>query len=217
MIVQIAGVKNIEEALFCEKAGVDYIGLLVGQSHASKDFISSEIARDITQSLKKSKSIMITHLTNAKEIIENAKIISCNAIQLHSNIDENEVEKIAKALPKIELLRLIHISQGGEVVNDYKSFKFVTYYFLDTFNPVTNQAGGTGLIPSWEICRDLISKLPKPTFLAGGLNPNNVTEAIKFCKPYGVDCNTGTKNLTTGFRDKEKVIAFTKNAKSNHI
>lgn len=214
MIVQIAGIKNIEEALKCVEVGVDAIGLLVGRMHESNDFIDEFEAKKIIETLPAFVfSVMITHLEDGDEICRIAKFIGCNTIQLHSPIKESEVEKIKKELPYIKLLRLVHISSNGEVTTDLDTIKYVDAYFLDSFNPITNQVGGTGLTHNWEIDKKLCQSLQKPVIIAGGLNPENVKEAIKFSKPFGVDVNSGTKGKD-GFRDMEKVIAFTKNAKN---
>ena len=155
---------------------------------------------------------MVTHLTNADEIIELTKFIGNNVIQLHSDIAEDEVEKIATTLTNVKLVRLIHISQDGEIVTDYKNMKYADYYLLDSFNLKTNQVGGTGLTHDWHKSNELIKKLNKPTFLAGGLNPDNVKEAINTTEPYGVDVNSGCKN-EFGKKDAEKVQLFVSNAK----
>ncbi|MBQ7308104.1 MAG: phosphoribosylanthranilate isomerase [Clostridia bacterium] len=213
MIVQIAGIKNTKEALECVDCGVDAIGLLVGRMHESNDFISEEKAKEIIDNLPAFVfSVMITHLEDGDEIVRIAKYINCNTIQLHSQIKESEVEKIKKQLPYIKLLRLIHISSTGEITTDINSMKYVDAYFLDSFNPVTNQVGGTGLTHNWDIDKKLCSTLNKPVIIAGGLNPDNVAQAIKHSQPFGVDVNSGTK-AENGFRDMKKVIEFTKNSK----
>ena len=154
----------------------------------------------------------MTHLTSADEIIELTRFIGNNVIQLHSDIIESEVAKIATILPNVKLVRLIHISQDGEIVTDYKKMKYADYYLLDSFNLKTNQVGGTGLTHDWHKSNELIKILNKPTFLAGGLNPNNVHDAISIVKPYGVDVNSGCKN-ELGYKDKEKIKNFVNNAK----
>ena len=90
--------------------------------------------------------------------------------------------------------------------------KYADYYLLDSFNLKTNQVGGTGLTHDWNKSRELIKILDKPVFLAGGLNPDNVADAIKIAKPYGVDVNSGCKN-SLGLKDKQKVMEFVRNAK----
>lgn len=91
--------------------------------------------------------------------------------------------------------------------------KYADYYLLDSFNLKTNQVGGTGLTHDWNKSGELIKQLDKPTFLAGGLNPDNVKIAIETARPYGVDVNSGCKN-EHGKKDKEKVRQFVVNAKN---
>ena len=212
--VKICANKNIYDAESCILANADIIGLLVGQEHSSSDFISKEEAREIVKYVNgRCVTCLVTHLTNADEIIELTKYIGNDIIQLHSDIEETEVQKIVNSLPEIKLIRLIHISSNGEICTNYKKIKYVDFYLLDSFNLKTNQVGGTGLTHDWEKSAELIQKLDKPTFLAGGLNPNNVKEAISKSKPYGVDVNSGCKNKH-GVKDRNKVIEFVKNAKN---
>lgn len=213
MIVKICANKSVEDAKMCLDAKADIIGILVGQEHTSNDFVNKETAKEIVKYIdKRCKVVLVTHLTNADEIIKLAQFIECDMIQLHSNIKENEVEKIVSILPNIKLIRLIHISNTGEIYTNYNEIKYADYYILDSFNKSANQVGGTGLIHDWNISHNIIKQLNKPTFLAGGLTPDNVQDAINTVDPYGVDVNSGCKN-ELGIKDKDKVIAFVKNAK----
>lgn len=213
MKVKICANKSIEDAKNCIESGVDIIGVLVGQEHASVDFIDKETAKEICDFVDKRCDIsLVTHLKNSEEIIELTKFIGNNVIQLHSDIDENEVENIKKSLPNVKLVRLVHISNDGEIVTNIDSIKYADYYLLDSFNLKTNQVGGTGLVHDWNVSKEIVKKLNKPVFLAGGLNPNNVHDAISIVKPYGVDVNSGCKN-ELGYKDKEKIQNFVNNAK----
>ena len=212
MHIQMAGIRNKEDALMCVDCGVDIIGLLVGQAHTSDDFITKEQAREIKLSLPKNiKTTLITHLEKASEIIEIADFIDVDYIQLHSHLPESEVKIIHEALPNKKLLRLIHIDSDGTILNDINNIEFVDFYFTDSINTKTNQVGGTGLVHNINTDKDLVNKLDKPVFIAGGLNPANVAEAVRFCKPYGVDVNSGCRAVD-GSRDRQKVIDFVKNA-----
>ncbi len=213
MKVKICANTSIEEAQMCLDAKADIIGILVGQEHASSDFVDKQKAKEICNYINKRCDVsLVTHLTDAKRIIELTEYIGNNIIQLHSDIKEEEVEKIKKRLPNIKLVRLIHVASDGTICTDYKKMKYADYYLLDSFNLKTNQVGGTGLTHDWKKSRELIELLDKPTFLAGGLNPNNVSLAINTARPYGVDVNSGCKNDFEK-KDKEKVKQFVKNAK----
>ena len=212
MKVKICANKNIYDAESSLIAGADIIGLLVGQEHTSNDFIDKEKAKEIVDYVNGRCDVsLVTHLKNADEIISLTKYIGNNIIQLHSNIEEKEVEKIKKELPNVKLVRLIHISKDGEIFSNIERMKYVDYYLLDSFNLETNQVGGTGLTHDWNKSSEIVKKLDKPVFLAGGLNPDNVQEAISIVNPYGVDVNSGCK--TNGIKDRDKVIEFVRNAK----
>jgi phosphoribosylanthranilate isomerase len=213
--VKICANTSIEEAQMCLDAGADIIGILVGQEHASNDFVDRDKAKEICEYVNKRCDLsLVTHLTNADEIINITNYIGNNIIQLHSDIDESEVEKIKNKLPNVELVRLIHVASDGTICTDYNKMKYADYYLLDSFNIKTNQVGGTGLIHDWKKSGELIKLLDKPTFLAGGLNPDNVQLAIETAKPYGVDVNSGCKN-EYGKKDREKVKQFVENAKND--
>ena len=214
MRVQIAGIKTIEDALMCVKYDCDAIGLLVGRSHNSDDFISVSKAKEIIEQLPPFiSSVIITHLEDSKEIINILKETKANTLQLHSYIKESEVKKIKEELPYIKILRLIHISEDGKILNELEKDFIGDCLFLDSINTKTNQFGGTGLVHDWNKSAEIVAKSKLPVILAGGLNPNNVAQAIKIVKPYGVDTNSGCK-ANDGYRDEEATRAFIGNSKS---
>lgn len=211
--IQMAGIRNLSDALMCVNEGVDIIGLLVGQMHTSDDFLTKEKAKEIKDGLPKDiRTTLITHLEDGDKIIEIAKYIDVDYIQLHSHLDESEVEKIHNALPDKKLLRLVHISENGELLNDISKMKYVDFYFTDSINLKTNQFGGTGLKHNLDTDKKLVETLDKPVFIAGGLDYTNVYDAVKYCHPYGVDVNTGCRGVN-GLRDKEKTRLFVLNAR----
>ena len=210
--VKICANKNIYDAESCLIAKADIIGVLVGKKHNSNDFINKESTKEIVDYVNKRSSVaLVTHLKDANEIINLTKYIGNDIIQLHSDIEEKEVEKIKKELPFIKLIRLIQISKEGKVITDISKIKYVDYYLLDSYDLKTNQIGGTGLTHDGGKSKELVDKLKYPVFLAGGLNPLNVKTAINTVKPYGVDVNSGCK--TNGKKDRNKVIEFIKKAK----
>lgn len=209
--VKICANKNIYDAESCLIASADIIGILVGQKHNSNDFISKEQAKKIVDYVNKRISVaLVTHLKEAKEIVNLTKYIGNDIIQLHPDIEEQEVEKIKEELPAIKLIRLVQISKEGKVITDISKIKYVDYYLLDSFNLKTNQIGGTGIIHDWSKSKELVEKLKYPVFLAGGLNQSNVKTAIAIVNPYGVDVNSGCK--TNDKKDRNKVIEFVKKA-----
>lgn len=79
---------------------------------------------------------------------------------------------------------------------------------LDSGNPAAavKELGGTGRVHDWALSRRIVVEAPCPVFLAGGLNPDNVAEAIHAVRPYGVDLCTGVRSDDD--LDTEKLAAF---------
>ncbi|MDR0850583.1 MAG: phosphoribosylanthranilate isomerase [Christensenellaceae bacterium] len=204
--IQIAGIRTLEDAMECVKNGVDSIGLLVGQSHTSKDFISKQTARDIVTALPPYQvSTLITHVEKADEIVNLVRFIGVGCVQLHSYIKESEVQKIRKTLPNTKIIRLIHVQGGG--YTDYSQMKLADAYFTDSINTETGQVGGTGLVHDFEQDKKIRETIIKPLIIAGGLNSKNVAEIIKLVKPYGVDTNSGCKGKN-GRMDYKRLKEF---------
>jgi phosphoribosylanthranilate isomerase len=86
--------------------------------------------------------------------------------------------------------------------------KYVDMLLLDSGNPnlETKELGGTGKTHNWQISREIVNQVDVHVFLAGGLNPDNVAEAVKTVNPFGVDVCSGVR--TDGELDKNKVSKF---------
>ena len=212
--VKICANKSIEDAAACIEAGADIIGILVGQQHESNDFVTPDKAKEICDYVAGRCDVsLVTHLTDAEEIINLTKYIGNNVIQLHSSIHESEVKKIVDALPDVELVRVVHVSKDGSLYSDISSIVYANYYLLDSYNLATDQVGGTGITHDWTKSKDIVANLDRPSFLAGGLNPENVAKAIEIVKPYGVDVNSGCKG-DNGIKDPNKVKSFVENVRN---
>ncbi len=105
MKVKICACKTLDDIDMCINAGVDTVGLLVGQEHFSTDFITKTTARKLCKYVNGRCDVsLVTHLTDGQKIIELTKFIGNNYIQLHSKIKESEVKKIRTSLPDVKLV-----------------------------------------------------------------------------------------------------------------
>jgi phosphoribosylanthranilate isomerase len=84
-------------------------------------------------------------------------------------------------------------------------------FVLDTYHPTL--LGGTGHTQDWLRAREVCARAPRPILLAGGLNPENVADAIRTARPAGVDVSSGVE-AAPGRKDPAKVRAFIRNAKT---
>ena len=213
MRVKICGIKKTEDALKAIEQGADAIGLLVGQVHTSNDFISKESAKSIVSGLPPfCSSVLVTHLENNNEIIALAQYIGATTIQLHGDSTPKDAFFIKKELPYIKLIKSLHIINKKSIEDGRKFIDAVDAILLDTVNPNTGQVGGTGKTHDWKISREIVESYNIPIILAGGLNPENIEQAIKEVQPFGVDANSGTKG-DDGYKDYRKLKDFIRKAK----
>lgn len=211
--VKICANKSVDDAGISLGAGADIIGILVGQEHTSSDFVDKQTAKDICDFVAhRCRTALVTHLTNAKEIIDLTRFVGNDMLQLHSRIAENEVAEIKKALPNVEIIRLLSLDENGKPLYDYSEDMIADYFLTDSVDKSSGKIGGTGKTYNIENACDVVKKQNKPVFVAGGLNYKNVKSVIDIASPFGVDVNSGCKN-ESGVKDELLVRKFIAQAK----
>jgi len=210
MKVKICGITNEEDALKAAILGADYLGFLVEIDFA-EDKVTRKQAKDIIRKLPLEVTpVFVTYLQKAKPIIEIAEEINPLVIQLHNDITIEEIGKIRNALPKIKLTKTISVINEDSIQEAKKYEKYIDFILLDTKSG--KRKGGTGKTHDWSISRKIVKSVKNKVFLAGGLNPDNVKEAVDEVKPYAVDTNSGVK-LKPRKKDDKKLTSFIRRAK----
>ena len=211
--VKICGNKRLEDALEGVKAGADALGFLVGQVHVSSDFISKEAAREIIQKLPPFIStVLVTHLSDVAEIISLAAFTRVSTVQLHGESKVDDILVLREHLPNIKLYKTIHVEDRSAISHASEWADSVDAILLDTASRTERKVGGTGKTHDWSISAEIVRLLQVPVILAGGLDPDNVQDAIKAVQPFAVDVNSGTKG-PDGYKDFVKLHNFVETAK----
>lgn len=209
--VKICGITNVEDAFKAAELGADFLGFIV-EVDFSKDSLTREEAKELMTKLPlEVRPVLVTYLDKANKIIELAKKVNPEVIQLHNpKVDLKLIGKIRKALPKIEITKTIHVSDESAIEEAKKYEKYVDYLLLDT--KAKGKLGGTGVVHNWKISRKIVKSVKCNVFLAGGLNPTNVHLAIEKVKPFAVDTNSGVKKKDRK-KDAFKLEKFIQRAK----
>lgn len=212
--VKICGIRRIDDALAAAEYGADAVGVLVGQTHSSTDFLDESDAAAIVDALPPHVApVLVTHLAEPAEIVALATAIGVTAIQLHGPTSPAQAAVIRGRMPHIKIYKAIHVVGPQSIDSARRYVETVDAVVLDTVNVATDQIGGTGRTHDWSISRRIVEQVPIPVILAGGLDPDNVGEAIRQVGPYGVDVNSGTKG-PDGYKDPAKLKRFIVNATS---
>ncbi len=207
MKVKICGITRTEDAEFAVNAGADAIGIV--NVPESKRFVDLEKAKKIFSHVP--TSLLKFVVSTPKNLEDAIKIQKTGAtvLQVHNDVTPKLLKKI-KEKTKLRVVKQIAVDEKCfEKIKKYENL--VDMFLLDT--RVQGEFGGTGKTHDWSISSETVKKTKKPVILAGGLNLENVADAIKKVKPYMVDVASGVEK-TPGIKDKEKVARFIKNAKS---
>jgi len=193
-IIQVAGIIDTEEAKMLMGMGVEYLGFPL-RLPVNREDLTEEEAIDVIRQIKQPhKPVLITYLDKAKDIIDFCDKLNVRIVQLHGKIEKDQLRLIKDSRPDIEIFKslVVHGDNLNELKKTVNSLSdWVDIFITDSFNPQTGASGATGMTHDWTISRTLIELSPKPVILAGGLNPQNVREAILMTKPAGVDVHTG--------------------------
>ncbi len=193
--IKICGITNIEDALFAAEAGADALGFVFYEK--SPRYVSSETVKKIVSMLPPFVTTVGLFVNAGVEAIETTvRLSGIDVIQLHG--DETPEECGFAPHPVIKAVR---VKDAGSLAGVEKYP--VSALLLDAWND--QQYGGTGESFNWQLARNLTGQLP--IILAGGLNPDNVAEAIRVVAPYAVDVSSGVE-ISPGKKDHDKIRKF---------
>jgi len=210
MRIKICCISSPEEAEMAANTGAEFLGV-VGPMPSGPGILDHETAAKIARaSPRQSKPILLTSSQTAEDIIADAKRVNTSHVQVVRHIDPNEAALLAEST--LTYFQVIHIEDENalELIESYSPFCDV--FLLDSGKPSQNTLGGTGDTHDWSISAQFVARSPNPTFLAGGLGPHNVADAIRQVQPDGIDICSGVRR--NGGLDRDLLTAFVKAARS---
>jgi phosphoribosylanthranilate isomerase len=208
--IKICGLRSYEEARLALDCGATAFGFLVGLSYATADQISPENAAGIIGKLpENADTVIVTHQTDPEKAAALARITGGHTLQVHGDMPPAGVRKLAALAPDLRLIKAVHVS-GPESIEAAAAYAGIAHaLLLDT--RTVDRLGGTGRTHDWSISARIVAAVPVPVYLAGGLTPENISDAIERVRPAGVDVNSGVKD-SAGEKDAEKVSLFVSRA-----
>jgi len=197
--VKICGITRCEDAALIVDAGADAIGLVFYEK--SPRFVEQVLAAEISLSIPAFISRVALFKDASQQMIDSVlQNVEIDLIQFHGNESAEFCESFT--MPYIKALGMRGTEHDADFLLDgattYASAKAL---LLDGHAP--GEAGGTGESFDWTS----IASIEKPIVLAGGLNVENVKQAVDIVRPYAVDVSSGVES-SPGIKDKEKVTAF---------
>ncbi len=199
--VKICGITSVGDAEAAVQAGADAIGLMLYSG--SPRYIPLGTAQEIARSLPPS-ILRVGVFVNPEpsDVFAAIQLCGLNLLQFHGEETPQFCRQFGVMTMKAFRVR------NAESLAPLESFD-ADVFLLDSHVP--GKAGGTGETFNWALAVEA-KKFGRPIFLAGGLTPGNVAEAIRAVQPFGVDVSSGVE-FSPGKKDPEKIRAFIAAAK----
>lgn len=213
--IQIYGIRTPEDACMVINAGGHHIGVSYGPVKRTPGQVGFEQARAIFEAVPAhAVRVGLTVATEMEEIVEMVTTVRPDVLHLSGDIDPFPPEQVAllrQRVPGLKIMQAIPMIDEKAVwyVQQYEAL--TDYFLLDTKSAGTTDIGATGLTHDWALDRKVIEATRVPCIIAGGLTAENVGDAIRATRPWGVDSFSHT-NLAhptgAGIKDPVKVQAF---------
>jgi phosphoribosylanthranilate isomerase len=206
--VKICCIGSVKEARLAIACGASAVGLVSampsGPGVINQDLIT-EIAATVPPPIA---TFLLTSKQDAASIIAQQRRCRVNTIQLCDSVPPACYAELRAALPGISLVQVIHVGGWESVDEAVAVSRHVDALLLDSGNQklAVKELGGTGRRHDWRISRAICEAVSIPVFLAGGLNADNVSEALREVRPFGLDICNGVR--TDGLLDETKLNNF---------
>ena len=223
--VKICGTTTIHDAQQAAEYGADYFGVVV-----EVDFSPRSLTIEKAEPLFDNPPIAAVALVfnmEPERLHYLIKTLSPFAVQFLHLEKVSFIRELKAQYPTLQLWQSIHLPEAGKKV-DCNTFRDSVQEYVDAgidllifdteavMKGVT-KFGGTGLISDWDVVKELMDQIQTsvPVWLAGGINPDNVSKAIKTVQPQGVDLCSGVE-VKPGIKDPDKVRLLVEQAKKSY-
>ena len=206
--VKVCCIETPEAAALAIRCGADALGL-VGPMPSGTGIIDLATAARIAGSVPPPvATFLLSSATAPDELLAQCRQVAPTAVQIVDQVDPAAYALLRRELPALRLVQVVHVTSDDMVAEALAVATLVDALLLDSGSPdaPVRLLGGTGRVHDWSISRRIADESPVPVFLAGGLTPANVAEAIAAVRPFAVDLCTGLR--TDGALDEAKLVAF---------
>ena len=206
--VKICCIQSVAEAELAVRAGAVALGLVSAMPSGPGVVDDATIAEVAAYAPAGVDTFLLTCLTDADAIVAQHRTLRTTTLQLVDAVSPATYATLRRALPSVALVQVIHVTGPASLDEARAIAPHVDALLLDSGNPTLaiKELGGTGRVHDWATSRRIVAQIPRPVYLAGGLRPDNVRNAIDTVQPYGLDLCSGVR--TQGSLDEAKLEAF---------
>jgi len=206
--IKICCIQSAEEAWLAIEHGADAIGLVSAMPSGPGPIPEHQIAAIVRTVPPGVDAFLLTSRTEAAGLVAQVRTLDVRTVQLVDRFEAGACQALASALPGVRRVQVIHVNGEDAIADAAAASGSVHAILLDSGEPdlLVKRLGGTGRTHDWDVSRRIREAVPVPLWLAGGLRPENVGEAIRRVGPFGVDVCSGVR--TDGVLDRDKLARF---------
>lgn len=192
--LKVCCIASPEEARVAIAAGADALGLVAAMPTGPGP-IADGLIRSIAAGVPAPvATFLLTSRDEPNAIVEHIRFTGASTVQLvDDTLGEDVWSAIRQASPATRIVQVIHVRDDRSVDRALAAAEHVDTLLLDSGHPAKRELGGTGRVHDWALSRTIVDGSNVPVFLAGGLNPSNVADAMRAVRPFGIDLCSGVR------------------------
>lgn len=210
--IKICGITNSEDAERISGLDIDAMGLILSTDSPRR--VSVLKAKKIIEAVRNKEGSRISMVgvfvnEEVQDVLKDCRYLKLDYIQLSGDEDMSYLKDLSSGSKSLKIIKSIRIKgrdQSYEAKLNEKLKKLkgqIDFILLDSYSE--DAYGGTGRTFDWSIARDFSGEIP--VILSGGLNGENVRQAVNIAKPFGVDASSKLE-ICPGKKDMDKVSRF---------
>jgi phosphoribosylanthranilate isomerase len=209
--LKVCCIASIEEAELAINHGASAIGL-VSQMPSGPGVIEDDRIEEIAARIPPGVStFLLTSSLEVDAIVDQQRRFGVDTIQLCDGLPPEQILELRPLMRGVSVVQVIHVAGDNPINQARTAARAAHALLLDSGDPskMVKELGGTGRTHDWALSRKIRDEVKVPVWLAGGLTPDNVSEAVRQVRPFGVDVCSGLR--TDGRLDEEKLTRFVRN------
>lgn len=194
--IKLCEFETLDPAYEASQLNIDALGFHFLAHHAFEERLKrfSEIFKYLPTRVDK---VLLADI-EFEPLIRFCTELPVDCIQLYPDWTAHQIDLLRKRLPATRIIKVISAQPSENKFPETTSL--LSYYsaVVDGFLLDSWKKGGTGKVADWNHCARVVKESPLPVFLAGGLTPENVSEAMRIVRPFSVDVETGVSDRIPG-------------------
>ncbi|MFO0642705.1 MAG: phosphoribosylanthranilate isomerase [Polyangiaceae bacterium] len=206
--IKVCCIASVAEARLAASLGASALGLVAAMPSGPGPIDDALIATIATHVPPPVSRFLLTSRTAPRDVVAHVRATHVDTVQLVDAVPEATYAALREELPHVRIVQVLHVEGEAQIDEARRAAPHVHALLLDSGRPSAKvkELGGTGRVHDWSVSAEIVRAVDVPVFLAGGLRADNVGEAIRSVRPYGVDICSGVR--TQGALSEEKLRAF---------